>query len=191
MKNAAETNRPPDPRFQKLDPEIEEEIVRFSRSLKTLSIATFSAGSAGETPLPEASYAPFVRCGGEALHICVSDLAAHTGNLAATGRAGVLLIEDESKTAQPFARQRIALKCRAAMLAKDAPRRSEVMDRFEREFGEVIRLIRPLEDFRVFALIPEEGVYVKGFGQAWRLDRVLLKSLCQDECREDDPPKRC
>lgn len=171
-------NRPFDPRFQNLDSKTEMEIVRFSRSIKTLSIATVGTGL---PPIPEASYAPFVRCGGQALHICVSDLAAHTGNLVAFGRAGVLLIEDEAKTTQPFARQRIALKCRADMLAKDDRRRHEVMDRFEREFGEVIRLIRPLADFRVFALIPQEGVYIKGFGQAWRLDPALLRSLCEEE----------
>ena len=37
-----------------------------------------------------------------------------------------------------------------------------IMDLFERKFGEVIGLIRPLADFRMFALTPRRGVFMKG-----------------------------
>ena len=95
-------------RFKELIGETAEEAMAFLGGFKTLQMATASA--VGE---PEASYAPFVRTGDNAFHVCVSDLAAHTGHLAATGRASVLLVEDESATSQLFTRRRLVFECAA------------------------------------------------------------------------------
>ena len=159
-------------RFRELDGETAEEAATFLGSFKTLQMATASA--AGE---PEASYAPFVRNGDNAFYVCVSDLSRHTGHLASTGRASVLIVEDESRTAQLFARRRLAFECRAEQVERGAARWSMLMDAFEHKFGEVIDLIRPLADFRTFALVPRRGVFVKGFGQAYRIAGPALDAL--------------
>ena len=151
-------------RFRDLAGETAEEAAAFLGRFKTLQMATASA-----TGEPEASYAPFVRTDDNAFHICVSDLSRHTGHLVATGRASVLIIEDESASSQLFARRRLVFECDAAQIERGAERWQTVMDRFERKFGEVIELIRPLADFRMFALVPRRGVFVKGFGQAYRI----------------------
>lgn len=159
-------------RFKELAGETAEEAAAFLGRFRTLQMATASA-----TGEPEASYAPFVRAGDNTFFICVSDLSRHTGHLAANGRASILLIEDESEAAQLFARRRLVFECAAGQVERGAARWNAIMDLFEREFGEVIGLIRPLADFRMFALVPLRGVYVKGFGQAWRIAGPALDAF--------------
>ena len=159
-------------RFRELIGETAEEAAVFLGRFKTLQMATASA-----TGEPEASYAPFVRAGDNAFFICVSDLSRHTGHLAANGRASILLIEDESEAARLFARRRLVFECTAEQVERGTARWNAVMDLFERKFGEVIGLIRPLADFRVFALVPRRGVFVKGFGQAYRIAGSTLDAL--------------
>lgn len=159
-------------RFRELDGETAEEAAALLAGFKTLQMATASA--AGE---PEASYAPFVRTGDGAFYVCVSDLSRHTGHLASTGRASVLIVEDESRAAQLFARRRLAFECAAEQVERGATRWHGIMDLFEGKFGEVVGLIRPLADFRTFALVPRRGVFVKGFGQAYRIAGPALDAL--------------
>ena len=161
-------------RFRELTGETAEEAATFLGSVKTLQMATASA-----TGAPEASYAPFVRAGDNAFHICVSDLSRHTAHLVATGRASVLIIEDESASAQLFTRRRLVFECDAEQVERGTGRWLALMERFERKFGEVIQLIRPLADFRMFALSPRRGVFVKGFGQAFRIEGPALDVLRQ------------
>ena len=161
-------------RFRALIGETAEEARTFLGSFKTLQMATASAS--GE---PEASYAPFVRTGDNAFCICVSDLSRHTGHLVATGRASVLIIEDESASTQLFTRRRLVFECAAEQVERGTARWHATMDVFERKFGEVIGLIRPLADFRMFALEPRRGVFVKGFGQAYRIEGPALDALRQ------------
>ena len=159
-------------RFRELTGEVAYEAAALLRGCRSLQMATVSP--AGD---PEASYAPFVRDETGAFHICVSDLSRHTGHLVASGRASILVIEDESKTTQLFTRRRLAFECDAEQIPRDSVPWRKLMDLFERKFGEVIALIRPLADFRLFALRPRRGTFVKGFGQAYRLDREALETL--------------
>ena len=125
-------------RFRQLTGEVADEAATLLRSCRTLQMATASADG-----VPEASYAPFVRTDDGAFHICVSDLSRHTGHLVATGRASVLVIEDESRTTQFFTRRRLAFECTAEQIDRDSLHWRTVMDVLEGKFGEVIGLIRP------------------------------------------------
>ena len=159
-------------RFRQLTGEVADEAATLLRSCRTLQMATASADG-----VPEASYAPFVRTDDGAFHICVSDLSRHTGHLVATGRASVLVIEDESRTTQFFTRRRLAFECTAEQIDRGSLHWRTVMDVLEGKFGEVIGLIRPLADFRLFALRPGRGTFVKGFGQAYRIEGDALETL--------------
>ena len=159
-------------RFHELSGETAEEAAALLGSFKTLQMATASASG-----MPEASYAPFVRTGDNAFYICVSDLSRHTGHLVANGRASVLIVEDESASPQLFTRRRLVFECGAEQVERGSERWHATMDIFERKFGEVIGLIRPLADFRMFALTPRRGVFVKGFGQAFRIEGPALDAF--------------
>ncbi len=148
--------------------EIESEARALLGRLRTLMLATITAD--GE---PHASYAPFVEAGG-ALHVYVSALSPHTANLLRRRRAGVLLVEDESASPQPFARTRLGLECAVEALDGDTEEAGRILDAFEARFGNVMELIRPLPDFRLLRLTPERGTFVRGFGQAWTFEGPAL-----------------
>ncbi|HSM83007.1 MAG TPA: pyridoxamine 5'-phosphate oxidase family protein [Nodosilinea sp.] len=127
--------------------------------------------------LPQASYAPYVIDEDYQLYIFTSGLSAHTHNLQTTGVAAVLLIEDEADTPQVFARQRISYGCRAALLPRGTTAWDAVADRFEQRFGEIIAMLRSLEDFQIFCLSPQGGRFVMGFGAAYAIDSQDLSRL--------------
>ena len=64
-------------------------------------------------------------------------------------------------------------------MERDTARWRTAMDLFEHKFGEVMGLIRPLADFRLFALVPLRGTFIKGFGQAFRITGPALDALRQ------------
>lgn len=141
---------------------------RLIARFRTLLLATADTDGA-----PHASYAPFVRADDGCFHIYVSGLARHTRDLQTTGRASVLFIEDERSANQPFTRRRLTLECRAEPIARGTPQWNDTMDAFAAAFGEIVTRLRELPDFVLFRLTPRSAIYVRGFGQAYRLDGRL------------------
>ncbi|PZV14966.1 MAG: pyridoxamine 5-phosphate oxidase [Leptolyngbya sp.] len=140
--------------------------------VQSLMLSTVDGGGQ-----PQASYAPYVIDDRHQIYIFTSGLSAHTDNLHATGLASVLLIEDESAAPQVFARQRISYDCRAALLPRGNPSWEAIADRFEQRFGEIISMLRSLEDFQIFCLSPQGGRFVMGFGAAYAVDPQHLGQL--------------
>lgn len=138
---------------------------RLRQSCRTVALATSSAEGR-----PEASVAPAAFPGDGSVLIYVSGLAAHTRHLLATGRAGVLLAEDEAAAADPLARVRLTLSCRAAEVARGTPEFAAGLDALAGRLGASFALIRDLADFRLFRLQPEEARLVLGFGRALRVN---------------------
>lgn len=139
------------------------ELEKLFTSLRTLHMSTVSSEG-----IPDASYAPFIRGQDHCFYVYLSQLARHTRNLEATSRVSVLLIEDERETNQLFARKRLIFDCDATIVPRDSDVWNELMGAFADAFGEVMQLIRPLGDFKLFRLQPRGGTYVRGFGQAYR-----------------------
>ncbi|MGB3137287.1 MAG: pyridoxamine 5'-phosphate oxidase family protein [Nodosilinea sp.] len=120
--------------------------------------------------LPHASYAPYIIDESAQIYVFTSGLSAHTRNLQTTGTASVLLIEDEAEAAQVFARQRINYDCLARLWPRGTSDWEAVADRFEQRFGEIITMLRSLEDFQIFCLSPQGGRFIMGFGAAYAID---------------------
>lgn len=140
--------------------------------VQSLMLSTVDGGGQ-----PQASYAPYVIDDRHQIYIFTSGLSAHTDNLHATGLASVLLIEDEAAAPQVFARQRISYDCRAALLPRGNHSWDVIADRFEQRFGEIISMLRSLEDFQIFCLSPQGGRFVMGFGAAYAVDPQHLGQL--------------
>ena len=51
-----------------------------------------------------------------------------------------------------------------------------MMSLFKRKFGKVFDVIRPLADFTLFRLTPDDGLYVRGFGQAFEVSSDMKNS---------------
>ncbi|MBD0336942.1 MAG: pyridoxamine 5'-phosphate oxidase family protein [Cyanobacteria bacterium Co-bin13] len=129
--------------------------------------------------MPHASYAPFVMDEDHRLYIYISGLSAHTENLERSGRASVLLIDDESETQQIFARNRLTYDCTAQLLERETLTWDRVVSRFETRFGNIIQMFRQLGDFRIFQLTPYAGRFVVGFGAAYDVDPQQPDQLIQ------------
>lgn len=132
------------------------------QSCKSLTLSTLN-----KEGIPNASYAPFVIDENGCFYINISGMAKHTVNLYDTGKASVLLIEDELACENIFARKRITFTCEGSVIERGSEQWLEVYEKFEARFGESVRVYRDLKDFRVFALKPQSGLIVMGFGRAY------------------------
>ncbi|WP_346290612.1 HugZ family protein [Sphaerothrix gracilis] len=145
---------------------------RFPSEVQSLMLSTLNLDGS-----PHASYAPFVMNQQHRFFIFTSGLSSHTQNLETNGKASILLIADESKTPQIFARQRLSYDCTAELLPKDNAAWTQVCDRFQQRFGTIIEMLRSLPDFRIFQLTPSGGSFIMGFGAAYQVDPDNLDSL--------------
>lgn len=157
--------------------EILAEIESFRQRFKTLLMATVS-----DQGKPEASYAPYFPGERFTCYVYLSELAKHTQNLLATGRAGILFIEDEKLEqnkpgSNPFARKRLSFDCLTESIPRDSQAWVEIMDGFSVTFGDFVEVIKPLTDFHLFRLKAQQGSYVKGFAQAFSIGGEGLSEI--------------
>jgi putative heme iron utilization protein len=134
-------------------------------SQQTLLLSTASANS-----VPDISYAPFVRDCTGVFYIYVSDMACHTANLLNNPQASILFIRSESESRNLFARERAVLNCSVQEISRDDAIYPDRLQALQDKFGEVVGVLRSLSDFHLFALRPENGRYIVGFGQAFTIN---------------------
>lgn len=141
------------------------ELQELFASQQTLLLSTASASG-----VPDLSYAPFVRDQAGCFYIFVSELAGHTANLLNNPKASVMFIRPESESRNLFARERAVFHCTVKELKRDEPTYTTQLLALQDEFGEVVGVLRSLSDFHLFALCPESGRYVAGFGRAYTIN---------------------
>ncbi|MFC5471787.1 HugZ family protein [Cohnella suwonensis] len=149
--------------MKQLDKEkVKLQYLTFASSLKTLMLGTVDDGGN-----PFVSYAPFVKLNGK-LYVYISSIAHHYRHIENHPAVDAMLIEDESASANLFARQRARFVCTAVNVGNEG--NEEVFAQFEERFGKgMIGMLRGL-DFSLFELTAREGRYVAGFGQAFDID---------------------
>jgi len=104
------------------------------------------------------------------LIIFISRLAVHTRDLLVNPMLGTMLIDDEQNSNNLFARCRVRYQCEAIAIEPDDEQYTALLDRYQDHHGKVVTLIRQLPDFILFRLIPKSGVFVVGFGEAYRIE---------------------
>lgn len=161
--------------------DIHTEIRALIDAQRSLHLAT--RASDGE---PEASYAPFVSDADGNFYIFVSELTRHTRNLLQHPRLSVLLIEPEADASQVFARRRVSYECVAEIVDRDDPQWQTRLEAFEERFGPVIEMLRGLTDFYLFRLVPQNGRFVKGFGQAYTIDAETIEHISADRIKSGE-----
>jgi putative heme iron utilization protein len=134
-------------------------------SQQTLLLSTASANG-----IPDISYTPFVRDHTGIFYIYVSEMACHTANLLNNPQASILFIRPESESRNLFARERAVLSCNVTEIIRDDEVYTYRMQALQDKFGEVVTLLGSLSDFHLFALRPENGRYVVGFGRAFTIN---------------------
>ncbi|MDP3589558.1 MAG: pyridoxamine 5'-phosphate oxidase family protein [Methylobacter sp.] len=134
-------------------------------SQQTLLLSTASANG-----VPDISYAPFVRDDAGVFYIYVSEMACHTVNLLNNPQASILFIRPESESPNLFARERAVLSCSVTEIIRGDAIYADRIQALQDKFGEVVSVLRSLSDFHLFALRPENGRYVIGFGRAFSIN---------------------
>jgi len=134
-------------------------------SQQTLLLSTVS-----EKGEPSISYAPYVRDEQGGFYIFTSELASHTRNLLANKQAAIMFIQPESESSELFARERVTFKCSAEEISPRDPVYEQQLAALHEQFGQIVSLLKSLPDFHLFALQPESGQYVVGFGKAFDIN---------------------
>lgn len=142
-----------------------ETVTWFRSEFKTVLLGT--ASPEGE---PDASVAPAIVGDDSAFYVFVSTLSAHTRNLLNTHRASVLLIEDETTSAQLLARRRLTFPCKASLIPREDAAFNPIMAALKSKFGKVMEHLETMTDFQLIRLTPARGRLVTGFGQAYDVD---------------------
>ncbi|ELB2278766.1 heme utilization protein HutZ [Vibrio alginolyticus] len=151
----------------RLGPEIKE----FRQERRTLQLATVDAEGR-----PNVSYAPYVQ-NQEGYFVLISKIARHARNLLENPNVSLMMIEDEESSKQLFARKRLTFDAVANVVERDTEMWQQVVGQMKERFGEIIDGLSQLEDFVLFNLKPESGLFVKGFGQAYQVSGDDLVDL--------------
>ena len=140
-------------------------------NLQSLMLATVD-----DRGRPGISCAPFIRHG-DAFYVFVSRLSPHTAQLLRATQVAAMLVEDESATAQMYARRRVSYLCQVQVIERQDELFARVLVLLEGRFGPVVATLRSLPDFILFRLTPVAGRFVAGFGQAYDLGGADLVDL--------------
>ena len=140
------------------------EVHEFQSAFRSVLMATVN-----QDGVPEASYAPYVKDNEGSYYVLVSGLARHTRDFQETGHVSLQFIENENAARNLFARRRFTQLCDVSVVPRESPLGEEILEHFMRSFGRFVNTLRDLPDFQLFRLTPRCGLYVRGFGQAFRV----------------------
>ncbi len=152
--------------------EVYQEIEALVAARQTLELATVS----GEGQ-PCASYAPYIYGDTLGFYVFLSDLALHTANIRSNPNVSVMIIEDEVNSPNLFARNRLVLDCTAQLIKRSDAQFSKLIDQYRTRFGVIVDTLVQLADFNMYSLTPDQGVFVKGFGQAFRISGDSMNQI--------------
>ena len=127
--------------------------------------------------VPNASYAPFVIDTHKHIFVYISSISKHYGNIKGSGQVSTLFIKDEQESEQIFARHRLTYDCKAEMVDRDSDTHTKAMGLFDKKFGEDVAVLKNFDDFDLFRLIPQKGLLVLGFGQAYAISGDALDEV--------------
>ena len=116
--------------------------------------------------LSEIGVSPFIQHEGH-IYIYASHLSAHIRQLQGTTKAMFMIITDESKSQNIWARHRLKFQANVSEIGRNDPRFDVACDKIKDAHGPVMDLIRNFTDFHLFEITPETGVFVSGFGAAF------------------------
>ncbi len=130
------------------------------------SFSTMQIASINKDLTAHSSYAPFVE-NEHKFYICISQMAKHTQNLSNNKSISIMIIEDESKSANLFARKRITFDMQVKPIERNCLTFNDIMILFREKFGDYADIYENMVDFQLFELTPQTGRAVFGFGEAY------------------------
>lgn len=150
-------------RQERLQNRLGPEIQALKQQCRTVLLAT--VGNDGQ---PNVSYAPFVPSP-NGYYVFISDIARHARNLKENPKVSLMFIEDEQDSRQIFARRRLSFDALANIVGYGSDEWHSGTHALQARHGEVMQHLLSLQDFTLFNLVPQQGLFVKGFGQAFEV----------------------
>ncbi|CAH0536427.1 heme utilization protein HutZ [Vibrio marisflavi] len=157
-------------RQERLQGILEAEIEDFVAQCKTLQLATVD-----EQGNPNVSYSPFVR-NQFGYFILISLLARHAQNISSNSQVSMMMIEDEATAKQIYARKRLTFDATGVRVQRETKLWQQVVKQMMERFGDIVADLTQLNDFNLIQFQPDQGLFVKGFGQAYQLTGEELVS---------------
>ncbi|MFI3245442.1 MAG: pyridoxamine 5'-phosphate oxidase family protein [Ferrimonas sp.] len=139
------------------------EIDAFKQNQQTLLLA-----STDKTHKSNVSYAPYA-IENNHFYILISDIAKHGKNIKHNKQLSVMIIEDEHHTNNIYARKRLTFDVKAELVSRTSAEFIIGCDALISRFGDIAIHLRDLADFNLYRLRPYQGLFVKGFGQAFTI----------------------
>ncbi|AJR08957.1 heme utilization protein HutZ [Photobacterium gaetbulicola] len=143
----------------RLGPEIKD----FRQSCQTIQLATVDADGK-----PNVSYAPFALLD-DGYYVLISQIAKHARNLLENPRVSLMMIEDEAASKTIYARKRLTFEANVVVVERETKKWQVAVEQLKQRFGDIVDGLSGLEDFKMFRFEPTQGLFVKGFGQAFQV----------------------
>ncbi|MDE0310099.1 MAG: pyridoxamine 5'-phosphate oxidase family protein [Acidiferrobacterales bacterium] len=139
---------------------------------RSVELATVSTDG-----VPSVSYAPYVYMGNLSFGVFLSSLAEHTHNIAGNNSVSAMVITSEKDSPNLFARERVAITCEARLHDRKSDEFASWLPSYRERFGAIVDTLVQLADFNLYILRPLRAVYVKGFGQAYRISGDVMNDV--------------
>ena len=151
---------------------IYKEYFAFMKKAKNVYIS-----SVDENAKPEISYSPCVVDDEKNVYILVSDLSKRTSSLLQGRNVSVMFIEPEDQCEEMYVRIRLIFECSTKQIERKTEKWNEQIPIFLEKFGDIINILKSLNDFKMFCFSPVSGSYVKGFGKAYTIEGGALNKI--------------
>lgn len=144
--------------------ELEPELQRLHEENITLLMATVD-----DEQIAHASYTPFAVMDGD-YYIFIADIAYHTQHVKKRPIFDIMIVDDESKTRNIYARKRVTYQVEAREIMREEADFEKGLSALTARAGKTVNVLRDMGDFHLFRLSPIKGTLVTGFGKAFRLN---------------------
>lgn len=124
-----------------------------------------------------ASYAPSAVDSKGFYYVYISRLSKHANNLINNSKLSIMIIEDESKSKNLFARKRLTMNCSSNEIIRDSEQWIDKISLLENKFGEAITYLKKLTDFHLFQIEPSNGLLVYDFARAFNFKGIKLDKV--------------
>ena len=156
--------------------DIENE-AKIEKNLLLENVNTAILSTVDENGEPNASYVPIGIDSENNMYIYISDLSKHTNNIISTNKVSVMLIEDESKSSNVFARKRLTINVKSILIDRGTVDWYEKITYLDVRFSDSMKFLKEMSDFHLIQLVPEDALLVYGFGKAFRLTGNKLENF--------------
>ena len=123
---------------------------------------------------PEIGYAPYIFLNNN-FYIFSSELSPHIKHLLYNKKGTFMIIEDECKAKNIWARVRIKFEAKITVVDRNKNNYNKICNQIQNFHGKTLNLIKQFSDFHLIKISPIKGSIITGFGNAFILHGISLE----------------